>query len=152
MHDWLSFQGRVVPMEWGRSTYTVLPLPDEIALELEKQNARRVDIELNDHPFNMALTTGPAISGTFVYAGKSILQEVGISPGQEIEVRLRKADPGIVNVPSDVSLAIRAAELVDVWTSLTPGRQRGLLHQITSAKKQETRARRIAQLLQDLAR
>ena len=151
MDQWLSFLGRVMPMEWGKNVYTVLPLPEDIAMELERQGTRRVDIELNDHPFNVALTKAPVIPDTFVYAGKSVLREAGISPGEEIEVRLRRADPNLVDVPNDVMLAVRRANVVEAWASLTPGRQRGLLHQIDSAKKQETRARRIAQLVKTLA-
>lgn len=150
MSAWLSFSGRVVPMEWGDSTYTILPLPKEIAEELERQGARRVDVELNDHPFNMALTKAPAILDTFLYAGKSVLQDAGISPGEEINVRLCKADPDVVDVPNDILLALRSSGLTDAWSALTAGKQRGHLHKITSAKKDETRMRRISELLNNL--
>ena len=144
---WMSFVGRIEPIGWGKSTYTVLPIPDDIALALKDEGAKRVEVELNDHPFNMALTKSPAISGTFVYAGKSVLQTAGISPGEEIEVRLRQADPDFVEVPSDVMLAIRAADLSAAWDALTPGKQRGLLHTVNTAKRAETRAKRISQLI-----
>ncbi|MEM1388004.1 MAG: YdeI/OmpD-associated family protein [Pseudomonadota bacterium] len=147
MSAWLSFMGRIEPMEWGRNTYTVLRIPDEITAALQSLGAKRVDVELNDHPFNMALTKSPAISGTFVYTGKSVLQEAGVSPGEEIDVRLRKADADAVEVPSDVALAIRGAQLSDTWSALTPGKQRGLLHTINTAKRAQTRAKRIAQLV-----
>lgn len=137
-------------MEWGESTFTVLPLPDDIVSELEEQGARRVDIEINDHPFNLALTKAPAIEGVFVYAGKTVLKEVGILPGDEVEVRLRKADPNAVDVPNDVTHAIREANLAEEWALLTPGKQRGLLHTINAAKRAETRKKRIAQLLETL--
>ena len=150
MSGWLSFSGRVVPMEWGDSTFTVLPLPKEIADELARQGARRVDVELNDHPFNMALTKAPAMPDTFLYTGKSVLRDAGISPGEEIDVRLCKADPNAVDVPNDITLALRSSGLSDAWSALTPGKQRGLLHKITSAKKDETRMRRISELLNSL--
>ena len=134
-------------MEWGKSTYTVLPIPGEIAAALKKMGAKRVEIELNDCPFNMALTKSPAISGTFIYAGKTILHLARISPGEEIDVRLRKADSNLVEVPNDVMAAMRAAALSDTWSALTPGKQRGLLHNINTAKRPETRAKRIAQLI-----
>lgn len=35
MQDWLSFEGVVVPMEWGDSIYTVLPLPADIVEALK---------------------------------------------------------------------------------------------------------------------
>ncbi|MEM8974524.1 MAG: YdeI/OmpD-associated family protein [Pseudomonadota bacterium] len=147
MREWLSFTGHIEPMQWGRSTYTVLCIPDEIADALKDLGAKRVEVELNDYPFNMALTKSPAISGTFIYTGKTILQAAEISPGQEIDVRLRKADPDLVEVPNDVSLAIRSNSLSDAWSKLSPGKQRGLLHTINTAKRAETRANRIAQLI-----
>ncbi len=150
MSKWYSFSGRIVPLEWGDSVYTVLPLPDDISGELAKEGARRVEIELNDHPLNLALTKAPVISQTFVYTGKSVLQQTGIAPGDEIEVRLRRADPNAVDVPSDIASAIRSADLSGEWGALTPGKKRGLLHQVSTAKRADTRARRIAQLIKTL--
>ena len=147
MGEWLSFTGRITPIEWGKSTYTVLSIPDDIADELRLLGAKRVDVELNDHPFNMALTKSPAISGTFIYTGKTILRAAEISPGQEVDVRLRKADPDLVDVPNDVVSAIRSNALSDAWSKLTPGKKRGLLHTVETTKRAETRAKRIAQLI-----
>ena len=137
-------------MEWGKSTYTVLSIPEDIASTLKDEGAKRVEIELNDHPFNMALTKSPAMPGTFVYAGKSVLHSADISPGEEIEVRLRKADPDLVEVPSDVMVAIRGADLSNAWAALSAGKQRSLLHTVNTAKRMETRAKRIAKLIADL--
>ncbi|MEM6577850.1 MAG: YdeI/OmpD-associated family protein [Pseudomonadota bacterium] len=147
MSEWLSFVGRIQPMEWGKSTYTVLRIPDEIVASLKDLGAKRVEVELNDHPFNMALTKSPALSGTYVYAGKTVLRAAGISPGEEIDVRLRKVDPDLVEVPNDVMLAIRDADLSEAWSALTPGKQRGLLHAINSAKRAVTRTKRIIELI-----
>ena len=126
------------------------PIPEDIAAALKTNGAKRVEIEFNDHPFNMALTKSPVFTGTFVYAGKAILRAAAISPGEEIEVRLRKADPDLVEVPEDVMLAIRAATASGAWSALTPGKQRGLLHNVNSAKRSETRSRRISQLVDSL--
>lgn len=150
VNGWLSFIGRIEPMEWGKSTYTVLPIPDDITRALRASGAKRVEIELNDHPFNLALTKAPAITGTFVYTGKTILRAAQISPGEDIDVRLRKADPDIVEVPSDVLLAIRGAELHHAWSELTPGKQRSHLHTVETAKRADTRKKRIARLIATL--
>ncbi|MEM8729226.1 MAG: YdeI/OmpD-associated family protein [Pseudomonadota bacterium] len=150
MDDWISFTGRVVAMEWGDSVFTVLPIPDDVMEVLARDGARRVDIELNECPLNLALTRAPAIDQVFVYTGKSVLKEVGLDPGKEVEVRLRKADPDAVDVPADVTLAIQAAELTGSWAALTPGKQRGLVHHIAIAKRAGTRAKRIERLLNTL--
>ncbi len=150
MSDYITFEGRVVPMVWGDSTYTVLPLPDDVTAELTAQGARRVEGEINDHPVNLALTKAPVISQTFVYAGKSLLRDCDVTPGEMIEVRLRKADPNLVETPHDVLLALRAAEVMAHWDALTPGKQRGLLHGVNTAKRAETRAKRLAALITEL--
>ena len=151
MDDWLSFEGSVVPMEWGDSVYTVLPLPQEVSSALQSQNAKRVEIELNDHPLNLALTKAPVIAQVFVYTGKNVLMETGIAPGEMIDVRLRKADPNVVDIPPDVTQAIFEAGLVEVWTAMTPGKKRGLLHPVSTAKRLQTRQTRIAKLVKDLS-
>lgn len=147
MSEWLTFIGRIEPMEWGKSTYTILPVPEDVAAALKSKGAKRVEVELNDHPFNMALTKSPAFSGTFIYTGKTILDATDISPGEDIEVRMRKANPDQVEVPGDVVLAIREGALSDAWSGLSPGKRRGLLHTINTAKRADTRAKRIAQLI-----
>ncbi|MEO0783318.1 MAG: YdeI/OmpD-associated family protein, partial [Pseudomonadota bacterium] len=132
------------------SVYTVLPLPDDVYADLQVQGAKRVDVELNDCPFNMSLTKAPVIDQVFVYTGKRVLAEAGIDPGEPIDVRMRKADPNVVDVPNDVMLAIRQAGVTKAWTELTPGKQRGMLHTIQSAKREETRRSRVEKLVAEL--
>ncbi len=150
MSDYLSFEGRIIPMIWGENTYTVLPLPDYIAETLQAQNAKRVEGEINDHPINLALTKAPVIEGVFLYTGKSLLDRIGVSPDEPLEVRLRPAPTDQVDVPNDVASALRAANKTTDWDNLSPGKRRGALHQITSAKRAETREKRIAKMLTDL--
>ncbi len=150
MNDYLSFEGRVIPLEWGKSVYTVLPVPDDIAEALQAQGTRRVEGEINDHPVNLALTKAPVFDGVFLWAAKSLLKEVGISPGEILDVRLRKADDAAVEVDDDIVLALRQGEATDLWAALTPGKQRGLLHGIKTAKRPETRAKRIHAMIAGL--
>lgn len=53
-------------MESGRNTYTVLPILDDVARALTDQGARRVEVELNDFPANLALTKAPVMDQVFV--------------------------------------------------------------------------------------
>ncbi|MEL6960743.1 MAG: YdeI/OmpD-associated family protein, partial [Pseudomonadota bacterium] len=86
----------------------------------------------------------------FVWAGKSLLKEVRIAPGEQVEIRLRPAPDDAVDVPPDVINALRSAGMTDPWDALTPGKRRGLLYSVNSAKRAETRAKRIAKLMTDL--
>ena len=150
MSEYHVFEGEIIPIELGKSTYTVLPLPDQIADALQAEGARRVEGEINDHPVNLALTKAPVIDHIFLWTGKSLLDEIGIAPGEPVDVRLRKADDS-VETPEDVMLALRQADATAAWEALTPGKKRGLLHHVNIAKRAETRAKRITKLIADIA-
>lgn len=150
MDAWLSFEGRIEPLVWGDTTYTILRLPADVADVLEGAGARRVEGEINDHPVNLALTRAPPVDGVFLWAGQSLLDRLGVVPGEWLDVRLRPADPDVVDVPDDVAAAIRAGGRQAAWDALTPGKRRGLLYQVATAKTAPTRAKRIAALVAGL--
>jgi Bacteriocin-protection, YdeI or OmpD-Associated/Domain of unknown function (DUF1905) len=145
---WVTFEGRVQPLAWGRSTYTILPLPDAVVTALG--NSRRVEGEIAEHPVNLALARAPVVEGVFLWAGQSLLDRIGITPGEPVEVRLRPAPDDRVDLDSDIEAALRAAGVMERWNSLTPGKRRGLLYQIATAKTEKTRHARIAKLLGSL--
>jgi hypothetical protein len=150
MSDYIAFTGHIETLEWGTSTYTIIRLPAEVASRLAAQGAKRVEGEINEHPVNLAPTQAPVIEETFLWTGKSLLDRVGLAPGDMVEVRLRKASDDEVELPGDVAAALRAAGASALWEALTPGRRRGLLYQIGTAKTQATRDRRIAKLIGEI--
>lgn len=151
MSDWLTFEGRVEFVVWGRATYTILRLPAEVAKSLAALGAKRVDGEIDDYPVNLALSRAPVVEGVFLWTGKSLLDRLGIGPGQPLDVRLRKAASDEVDTPDDLISALRAAGQAERWDSLTPGRRRGLLYQISTAKTAATRTKRISSIVMQVA-
>jgi hypothetical protein len=145
MTDWVTFEGRVIPLTWGRSTYTVLPLPDEVVAALG--NCRRVEGEIAEHPVNLAPSRAPVIDGVFLWAGQSLLDRIGIAPGEPVEVRLRPAPDDRVDLDPDIEAALRQGGVLAEWEALTPGKRRGLLYQIATAKTERTRSARIVKLV-----
>jgi len=97
MSDYLTFEGRVEPLVWGRSTYTILRLPPEVSAKLGA--ARRVEGEIAYHPVNLAPTRAPVVEGPFLWAGQSLLDRPGITPGEVVEVRLRPVPDDRVDTP-----------------------------------------------------
>jgi hypothetical protein len=146
--DWVSFEGRVEPVLWGKATYTILRLPPEVAAALA--HARRVEGEIGEHSVNLALSRAPVVDGPFLWAGSSLLDRIGIAPGDPVEVRLRPAAADAVDVDPDIMAALHAAGALPAWQALTPGRRRSLLYAIATAKTEPTRAKRIASLVRDL--
>lgn len=150
MTGYVTFDAQVQAMPWGDSVYTVVPLPDDVLKALGK--TRRVEGEFNDHPVNLAIAKAPedVIDTPFLWAGKSLLDRVGLEPGEMFEARLRPAPADTVDAPPDVVTALRSSGLTETWDTLTPGRKRSALYQIETAKRAETRAKRITKMLNDL--
>jgi hypothetical protein len=148
MSDYVTFTGRVEPLVWGKSTYTILRLPPDVAAALHP--AKRVEGEVNDHPINLALTRAPVVEGVFLWAGQSLLDRVGITPGEPVEVRLRPAPDDRVDTPDDIAASLRAGGASAAWDALTPGKRRGLIYQISTAKTDATRSKRIAALIRTM--
>jgi hypothetical protein len=146
---WVTFEGAVEAMPWGDAVYTVLPLPPDAVAALGR--TRRVEGEIAEHPVNLAISRAPVIEGAFLWTGRSLLDRIGIAPGEPVEVRLRPAPDDAVDTPEDLAAALRAAGLTAAWESLTAGRRRGLMYGIDTARRAETRARRLAALVTALA-
>lgn len=149
MSDYITFEGRIAPMPWGRAVYTVLPIPDDVIAAL--MGAKRVEGEIADHPINLAPTRAPVIEGAFLWTGKALLDKIGIAAGDTVEVRLRAAPEDVVVLDDDIAQSLRAAGLIAQWDGLTAGKKRGLLHKIDSAKTAQTRAKRVQSLIAELA-
>ncbi|KIC51988.1 YdeI/OmpD-associated family protein [Tateyamaria sp. ANG-S1] len=148
-NNWIWFEGVIEPLEWGKNTYTILRLPDDVIAALPPKT-KRIEGEFGDVPINLALTKAPVLDGTFVYAGKTFLRDSGLDVGLPFDARIRPVDPTLVEVPEDVMAAIRGAGRSADWTSLTPGQQRAKLHLVNTAKRADTRAKRIAKLISEL--
>ncbi|WP_299688796.1 YdeI/OmpD-associated family protein [uncultured Tateyamaria sp.] len=149
MTDWVVFEAQIQPMEWGKATYTIVRLPEEVTKALPK-GTKRVEGEFGEFPVNLALTKAPVIDGVYVYTGKTFLRDSGLAPGDVFEARIKPADPDAVETPDDVACALRAAGHSANWAALTPGKRRSLLHLVNTAKRAETRANRIAKLISEL--
>ena len=150
MSDWVVFEGRIEPMLWGDKTFTVLPLPDAIVQALG--HPARVEGEIAEHPVNLAIARGGPIGTAYLWAGQSLLDRTGLRPGDETTVRLRPAPEDHVDTPEDLAAALLRAGALTAWQGLSPGKRRGLIHLIDTAKRPATRAKRITDTVAGLTR
>lgn len=74
---------------------------------------------------------------------------IGAKPGQKVTVRLELDDtPRVIEAPSDLVAALKAAGALGAWKKLSFTHQREHVEAIEEAKKPETRARRIARAVE----
>jgi hypothetical protein len=140
------FDAHIESMVWGRSTYTIIRLPADAVALWKTTKVKRVAGEIDGVPVDLAITTAPVIRDAFVWAGAALLRRLEAEPGELVHVRLGPTDPDSVVVPDDVASALAAAGLRSPWDSLSPGKRRGLLYRVDSARTEPTRQRRIREL------
>jgi hypothetical protein len=121
-----------------------------VARVLQAAGTKRVEGKIAEHPGNLTLLRAPEVDGVFLWAGKSLLDRLGAKPGERPEVRRCAAPPGAVDTPEGVEPALRRAGKTDAWRRLTPGKKRGALCQIDTARTGATRIKCLATMIEGL--
>lgn len=139
-----SFEGPIVVHEVGRYRYTVLFLDPELVPELPFGSDRRLRVsgEVAEQPFEGALQ--PVRGRWYVMLSKDLMRDGGLQLGDVVEMRFRVDDPTQVEVPPALAGLLAAdGALREAWEGLPPGRQRGVVHHVLSAKTAPTRDKRL---------
>ncbi len=141
-----TFDAVVEPLEWGRSRYTIIRVPEALVDDARVEGTRRVAGTIDGVAVNLGLAGAPHVEGSFVWAGASLLHRLGAAAGEPVRCVLGPVDPDVVPVPPDVAAALADADLAGRWESLSAATRRRLLVPVESARREETRARRVAAL------
>ena len=90
---------------------------------------------------------------TFIPLRKSNREAAGVDGGERVKVRIEAdAAPRVVEVPADLASALKArADLWKQWSELSYTNQRESVESVLSAKKPDTRERRIAKVVESVA-
>jgi hypothetical protein len=136
----------------GTLRYTVVWCPPEVAATLPFASTPRLRIEadVSGHPIHGAWQ--PAGGRWYLMLPKSFLRTAALAVGDVVTVAFRVVDQARVDVPAELDAALRRhATARRAWEALTPGAQRGMAYRVESARKAETRAARVAEVLEALA-
>ena len=142
------FLAPITKRDFGRMCYTVVFAPDETAesLRLKEHPRLRIEGKVGGVPFSGAFQ--PNGGEWYLILAKRLLKEAGLSLDDEVVVEFRVADQNKVEVPGDLLSELRRRPKVwDAWQSMTAGRRRGLSIRVSSAKRPETRERRILEVV-----
>ncbi len=84
---------------------------------------------------------------------KKVRSQLGKMPGDVVVVDLKADDePRIVDVPEDVTMQLKSTGLEESFKRLSYTKQKEYMVSIMSAKKPETRNKRITELMESLKR
>jgi Bacteriocin-protection, YdeI or OmpD-Associated/Domain of unknown function (DUF1905) len=139
----MKFRAQVEPNEPMRG----LEVPPEVVEALGGGKRPRVIITVNGHSWRsrVAIMRGRYLLGL----SNANRQAAGIVTGEEVEIELAfDPEPPAVNLPGDFAGALVADPAARAaYDRLTPSRKREHVRAIESAKKPETRKRRIEKAL-----
>lgn len=133
------------PADAPGATWTFLSLPKAASARLPTRGITTVKGTLNGHPF-LANAEPDGNKGHWMKVPRALREAAGAKPGDEVLVELAACDEQLeLPVPPDLRKALAATPAAhEAWTQVTPAARRDWVQWATSAKKPETRARRIA--------
>ncbi|MEO1792878.1 MAG: YdeI/OmpD-associated family protein [Cyanobacteria bacterium J06629_19] len=145
------FDSPIVSHDWGKFSYSVVFVPEDMQAELsfDQFPRLRVEAEVGNTPFSGAFQ--PVKDRYYLLLSKRFLKSAGLALGDWVTVRLRIADQDAVDVPPALQLALdEDGHAKALWEKLTPGKRRGLAYQVASAKTTPTQTRRAAKIIEKI--
>ena len=129
---------------------TGLPVPAEAVATLDSGKRPKVKVSLNDYTYR---STVAAYGEVFMLPlSKEHRDAAGVKAGDEVEVMLElDTEPRTVEVPADLAMALEEGGVTAVFDALAPSKRKEHVRQVTSAKAEETRQRRIAKIVTTLS-
>jgi len=147
------FTAKLKHHQFGRSNYTVAYLPAKLikTLPLKKHPRLRIDGELNGVRFANALH--PSGGKWYLLVARRMQKQCDVSLGDRVFIQFDIADQDAVEVPEELRFALEVNDqAAAIWSGLTPGKRRGFAYRVNSAKRRETRANRIEEVVNDLVK
>ncbi len=141
-----SFSSTVVRLETG-TRYHALPIPADVAAKLKVAGVRRLIAVINGHTCKRALQNH-ADGGSFLIVGGDLLKTCGLKLRTTTTVSLSPdPEPNALDMPESFALVLEQDDEARArWETFTIGRQRSLLHYISSAKQEATQIKRAWEL------
>ena len=134
--------------------YNVVILPDRLTkiLPFNEYPKLRIIGEIVDHPIRGAWN--PVADGRkYFILSQKFLDNAELMVGDMTEVRFNIDDQDYVEIPMELQQALMSNAILEAeWNSLTSGKKRFYCYQISSAKQQKTRDKRLADVISQLGR
>lgn len=126
-----------------------IEVPTEVLIKLGAGKRPKVLVRVGDYRF--ATTVGAMGGLALISLSKAHREASGLRAGQEIRVDLEvDTAPAEVAVPQELAAALTTAGLVEAFDKLAPSRRKEYARQVSDAKADETRNRRLAKILAEL--
>jgi Domain of unknown function (DUF1905)/Bacteriocin-protection, YdeI or OmpD-Associated len=145
----LSFKSVLENWERGMD-YCAIPVPAGITEALGTKSAVLVMARVNESAlFKVSLF--PAGGGKhFIRVRKQVRRQANLQKGDSVKVEITVLDRAAIEMPQDLSAALRGKKALARFDALTPGKKNYMIRRIEEAAKPETRTRRILEVVEEV--
>ncbi len=146
-----SFAAPLLKQEKGFPIMHYLPIPTEIADELQKEGIRRLICHMNGHEYRRAIT-GRQDGERYVLVSKAMMREMGVEYGETVLIDLWPDPyPDRVELCDElVGVLDQNEEAAERFYRMTPGRQRSFNLHVSGGKRTDTRIKRALEIAHKL--
>jgi len=142
------FDSEIMRLE-GKIRWSVFYFPYSAPEQFGSKGNIPVRVTVDGHEFDHMLL--PSKNGHYLVYNEFIRRAVGKQPGDIVHVTLeRDTKKRELVIPADIEEALKNADALEQFLKLPDYEKRETVNQIELAKKQETRANRIAKLIERL--
>jgi len=129
---------------------TGLPVPDDVLTALGSSKKPAVTVTIGDYRYPS--TVGSRGGGYLIPLSAGHRAALGLSAGDPVEVTLElDLDPRTVEIPDDLGTALAQVDGARAaFDALSPSRQKAHITSVEGTKNPETRARRVAAVVDQL--
>lgn len=148
----IRFQARLFrnPETAKNDSPILLSFPKWVSEKYPARGMTKVEGTINGHPFRAALEPN-APGSHWLRVNQAMLNGASVGAGDTVQLAILGPEPE-PRVPSDLRAALDPSqEAKMLWKDLTPTGRRDWIRWIESAKKPETRARRVRRTIEQLA-
>lgn len=129
--------------------WTVFYVPFSVEECYGTKGRLNVKVEVDGHQFRGVLL--PSRNGHYMVFNREMRERCGKKLGDTVQVALeRDTEPRVVELPDDIAAELRKSGVLERFVQQPNYLKREQIKKITSAKRQETRARRIRKLVEEL--
>jgi hypothetical protein len=149
----IRFEAKLLsPADAGPAAWTFLLLPPKASARLPTRGITTVEGTLNGRPFK-AIVEPDGRKGHWLKVSRKLREAAGADPGDLVSLAIGPARVELeARVPPDLRKALLANPKAHaVWKEISPAARRDWVQWITTARRPETRARRIGNASKMLA-
>ena len=138
------FETNVARHAVAKYHYTVVYLDTALHSELPLDQHARLRIEADVSGVPVKGAWQPARGRWYLMLPKAPMKAAGLTIGSPVEVAFRVLPQDDVDIPDELAILLASkAHVRKAWEALSAGKQRGIAHLVSSAKRPETKAARL---------